>query len=211
MDVELERTNLIRELQNDISDKKVLDVMARIPRESFVPDEYRNAAYANQPLPIGHGQTISQPLMIALMTQALDLEGHETVLEIGTGSGYQTAILAELAKTVVTVERVPELLDSAKATLLKLGYNNIVFHPAGEELGWSQEAPYDGIIVTAGAPRVPEKLVAQLKTGGRLIIPVGPKYLQECQKVVRLPGGNRVFSLGNCNFVSLIGKDAWQE
>jgi protein-L-isoaspartate(D-aspartate) O-methyltransferase len=168
-------------------------------------------AYADMPLPIGLEQTISQPFIVALMTEALELTGQEKVLEIGTGSGYQAAILAELARLVITTERLPALAEAAKNVLSGLGYTNIEVHVAGENLGWQCEAPYDAIVVTAGAPRVPVDLLNQLAIGGRLVIPVGSRYTQELYKITRHKKKNMVENLGGCRFVSLISKDAWEE
>ena len=185
--------------------------MARVPREFFVPLQSRHVAYEDRPLPIGLEQTISQPFIIALMTETLELTGSEKVLEVGTGSGYQTAILAELARLVISVERLPALTESAKRVLDSLGYTNIEIHLAEEALGWQKGAPYEAIMVTAAAPRVPADLIAQLAIGGRLVIPVGSRYLQELYKVTRHREKNIVKNLGGCRFVSLIGKDAWEE
>jgi len=183
--------------------------MAHIPRERFVPEESRHLAYEDIPLPIGLEQTISQPFIIALMTEALELTGAEKVLEIGTGSGYQAAILAELARYVVTVERLPKLAEKASKIIDSLGYRNIEIHLSEEALGWPEEAPYEAILVTAGAPRVPAELISQLAIGGRMVIPVGSRYLQELVKITRQKKKNRVENLGGCRFVSLIGKGAW--
>jgi protein-L-isoaspartate(D-aspartate) O-methyltransferase len=204
------RASLIRQLGKDIRDRQVLDAMSRVPRELFVPPESRLLAYEDRPLPIGQGQTISQPLIIAMMTEALELTGKEKALEVGTGSGYQTAILAELARQVITVERLPELAESARCLLNKLGYKNIEYHVAGEILGWKGRAPYDAIMVTAGAPSVPDELISQLGLGGRMVIPVGPRYAQELYQVVRQKDRITTRSLGGCRFVSLIGKNAWE-
>ena len=211
MDFAAERARLIEHLGAEIKDKRVLAAMSRIPRERFVPPENRHLAYEDMPLPIGLGQTISQPFIIALMTEALELTGREKVLEIGTGSGYQAAILAELARLVVTIERLPTLAEAARKVLDSLGYNNIEIHRSEETLGWPEAAPYDAIMVTAGAPRVPSDLLAQLAIGGRMIIPVGSRYLQELCKVTRQRKRNKVQNLGGCRFVSLIGKSAWDE
>ena len=168
-------------------------------------------AYEDKPLPIGLDQTISQPFIIALMTEALKLTGNEKVLEVGTGSGYQTAILAELARVVITIERLPALAEAAKRVLDSLGYTNIEVHLAEETLGWQSEAPYDAIMVTAGAPQVPADLLAQLAIDGRLVIPVGSRYVQELYKITKRRKKNIVENLGGCRFVSLISKDAWEE
>jgi len=211
MDLEATRAKLIEHLSIEIRDKRVLAAMARIPRERFVPPEQQPFAYEDRPLPIGFDQTISQPFIIALMTESLKLTGSEKVLEIGTGSGYQAAILAELARLVVTVERLPALADGAKRVLDSLGYTNIRVHLAEETLGWQSEAPYDAIMVTAGAPRVPVDLLAQLAIKGRMVIPVGSRYVQELYKITRRRRKNIVENLGGCRFVSLVGKDAWEE
>ena len=210
MDFSAARAELIAHLSTEIKDKRVLEAMARVPRELFVPTESRHLAYEDIPLPIGYGQTISQPYIIALMTQSLELKESDKVLEIGTGSGYQTAILAELARQVVTVERLPELIQRAKQVLDELGYHNIQFHMAEETLGWKKDAPYDAIMVTAGAPDIPEELMAQLAINGRMVIPVGSRFLQELVKVTRHKTKRTVENLGGCRFVSLIGKGAWE-
>jgi protein-L-isoaspartate(D-aspartate) O-methyltransferase len=209
-DFEAARATLMAHLSSEIRDKRVLAAMSRIPREKFVPQESRNLAYEDSPLPIGWEQTISQPYIIALMTEALELTGNEKVLEIGTGSGYQAAILAELAASVITVERVPALAESAKRVLDSLGYNNIEIHIAEETLGWQKAAPYDAILVTAGAPGIPDDLIAQLAIGGRMVIPAGSRFVQELYKVKKEKDGNRIQKLGGCRFVALIGKDAWE-
>jgi len=209
MDFEAARAKLIEHLSAEIKDQRVLAAMACIPRERFVPPEGQHSAYEDRPLPIGLDQTISQPYIIALMTQALELTGREKVLEVGTGSGYQAAILAELARSVITVERLASLAEAAKKVLDSLGYSNVMVHLAEEILGWPDEAPYDAIIVTAGAPRVPADLLAQLAINGRLVIPVGSRYVQELYKITRRRMKNVVENLGGCCFVSLIGKDAW--
>jgi protein-L-isoaspartate(D-aspartate) O-methyltransferase len=211
MDFGAMRAELIEHLSTEIRDKRVLEAMSRIPREQFVPPEERHLAYEDSPLPIGFDQTISQPFIIAIMTEALELTGDEKVLEVGTGSGYQTAILAELARKVITTERQPPLAEAAEEILDRLGYTNVAVHLAEETLGWQREAPYNAIMVTAGAPRVPDDLLAQLAIGGRLVIPVGSRYLQELYKVTRHKKKNVIQDLGGCRFVSLIGKDAWEE
>jgi len=205
------RAELIDHLSTEIKDKRVLEVMRSIPRELFVPRESRHLAYEDSPLPIGHDQTISQPFIIALMTEALALKGNERVLEIGTGSGYQAAILAKLARHVVTTERLKPLAEAAKKVVDSLGFTNIEVHVAEETLGWQRGAPYDAIMVTAGAPRVPPDLLAQLRISGRMVIPVGSRYLQELYKITRGRKRNVIENLGGCRFVSLIGKGGWEE
>jgi protein-L-isoaspartate(D-aspartate) O-methyltransferase len=212
MDFAAARESLIAAIRHEIKDDRVLAAMSRIPRERFLPPDLHRYAYDDRPLPIGHGQTISQPLMVAIMTEVLRLKGHEKVLELGTGSGYQAAILAELAEQVITVERVPALAESASQRLRELGYHNVAVHVSEEgTLGWPGGAPYDAILVTAGAPRVPEELVGQLDMGGRLVIPVGKRYVQQLLSVQRERQGTRVTRHGQCRFVPLIGDDAWPE
>ncbi len=211
MDFEAARASLIQHLSMEIKDERVLAAMSRTPRELFVPAEERHLAYEDKPLPIGFGQTISQPFIIALMTSSLELTGREKVLEVGTGSGYQAAILAELASLVVTVERLPALAGTAREVLDKLGYKNIRVRIAEPTLGWQVEAPYDAILVTAGAPSIPDILLSQLKIGGRMVIPVGSRYDQDLYKIIKHKKKNIVYNLGGCRFVSLIGEDAWAE
>ncbi len=211
MDFEAARTRLVEHLSAEIRDKNVLAAMTRVPRERFVPPDEQSLAYDDRPLPIGLDQTISQPFIVALMTEALELTGSEKVLEVGTGSGYQAAILAELAQYVVTTERLPALAEAAKRVLDSLGYQNIEVHVAEETLGWLKGAPYDAIMVTAAAPRVPVDLLAQLAFNGRMVIPVGSRYVQELYRITRRRRKNIIQNLGGCRFVSLIGKDAWEE
>jgi protein-L-isoaspartate(D-aspartate) O-methyltransferase len=208
-DLERARENLFRYLASEIADKRVVEAMKRVPREAFVSPEQLRAAYDDRPLSIGFGQTISQPFIVALMVQALALEGQEKVLELGTGSGYVAAILGEMAGSVTTVECIPELAESARQTVDRLGYSNVEIHVAGKTLGWLEGAPYDAIIVSAGAPTVPQALLKQLTWNGRLVIPVGSRWQQELLKVTKLRKGNRTENLGGCYFVPLIGEDAW--
>jgi protein-L-isoaspartate(D-aspartate) O-methyltransferase len=203
------KEQLLAELRLDVRDPHVLAAVASVPRERFLAEDLRPYAYDNRPLPIGHGQTISQPLIVAMMTEALHLTGEDKVLEVGTGSGYQAAILAELAGEVVTVERIPELAEGSAALLAELGYGNVRVHVAGETLGWPDDAPYDGIIVTAGAPQVPRALVGQLASGGRLVIPVGARDVQELLLVSNTGHGLTSRRLGPCRFVPLVGSGAW--
>lgn len=211
MDFEAARAMLVEHLSTEIRDERVLAAMARVPRERFVPPGSQHLAYEDMPLPIGFEQTISQPYIIALMTQALEITGNEKVLEIGTGSGYQTALLAELARLEITVERLPALVERARNVLSSLGYTNVKVYLAQKTLGWPDEAPYDAIMVTAGAPRVPVDLLNQLAIGGRLVIPVGSRYVQDLYKITKHKKKNIVENLGGCRFVSLIGQDAWEE
>ncbi|MDH4269945.1 MAG: protein-L-isoaspartate(D-aspartate) O-methyltransferase [Dehalococcoidia bacterium] len=209
-DLERARENLLKYLDHEIADKRVVEAMRRVPREAFVSPEQYHTAYDDRPLSIGFGQTISQPFIVALMVQALELKGREQVLELGTGSGYEAAILAELAQKMVTVECVPELAESAKRVLDKLGYSNVEVHVAGKTLGWPEGAPYDAIIVSAGAPTIPEVLLEQLAWNGRLVIPVGSRGQQDLLKVTKLRKGNRIENLGGCYFVPLVGEGAWE-
>jgi len=205
------KATLLAELAQEIRDRRVLEAIARVARERFVPQELRPYAYENRPLRIGHGQTISQPLIVAMMTQALSLRGDEKLLEVGTGSGYQSALLSHLAGEVVSVERLPELAERAARVLAELGYAKVSVYAAGETLGWPQEAPYDAIIVTAAAPRVPQELMEQLVMGGQMVIPVGSRDLQELVRAVRSPEGPALTNLGSCRFVPLLGPGAWAE
>ena len=211
VDLSLARDNLIAKLSLEISDKRVLEALQRVPRETFVPQDQYYAAYEDRPLSIGFGQTISQPYIVALMVQALELKSGDKVLELGAGSGYEAAILAELASEVVTVERISELVEGAKRALEKLGYSNVKVHLASRELGWSDEEPYDAIIVSAGAPTIPQILLNQLSFDGRLVIPVGSRWQQDLLKVTKRRKGNKVENLGGCYFVPLIGEGAWEE
>jgi protein-L-isoaspartate(D-aspartate) O-methyltransferase len=205
------RDELIKEISADVTDARGLEAIRRVPREAFVPEDLRYAAYENRPQPIGHDQTISQPLMVALMTQALLLTGEERVLEVGTGSGYQAAVLSLLARHVVTVERVAALAAEAEERLTRLGYANVEVHAVDEVLGWPDGAPYDGIVVTAAAPEVPRALLNQLAMGGRLVIPVGSRDLQELVRIVKTPQGAQRNNLGPCRFVPLLGNAAWPQ
>ncbi|MFA5628811.1 MAG: protein-L-isoaspartate(D-aspartate) O-methyltransferase [Dehalococcoidales bacterium] len=211
MDYEAAGNALVDDLKRHIKDAQVLEAMLRVPRELFIPQEVKHLAYEDRPLSIGRGQTISQPYIVALMTEALGLIGKEKVLELGTGSGYQTAILAELAEFVVSVERIPEFAVSARERLSVLGYKNIDVQIAEPNIGWQAGAPYDAIIVTAAAPFIPEKLLDQLAIGGRMVIPVGSRYEQNLYKVTKHKDKNEIRDLGGCRFVSLIGEDAWDE
>jgi len=194
-----------------VLDRRTLAAMVAVPRHPFVPDALAFAAHDDAPLPVGHGQTISQPYMVALMTEALLPRRHDRVLEIGTGSGYQAAILAHLVRHVVTVERIGALAEGARRRLEALGLRNVEFHVGDGSLGWPDGAPYDGILVTAASPGVPEPLVAQLAPGGRIAVPVGDLALQELVVGVLSPDGLVTRDAGACRFVPLIGRHAFQE
>ena len=185
--------------------------MERVSREAFVPESSTYLAYEDIPLPIGEGQTISQPYIVALMVGALELRRTDRVLEIGTGSGYQAAVLSELASEVISVERISSLADSARQRLASLGYSNVKVYQAETRLGWPAEAPYDAIVVAAGAPKLPGELIEQLAMGGRLLIPVGSKESQELMKTTRIADGFSVHTLAPCRFVPLVGEGAWPE
>ena len=204
------RQRLVAELRREgVHDERVLAAIGAVPREQFVPQEHREQAYRNAPLPIGAGQTISQPLVVGLMTQALALQGPERVLEVGTGSGYQAAVLCRLAAHVVSVERFPALAERARAVLARLDCRNVEVHVSNGSLGWPPGAPYDAIIVTAGAPTVPRDLVAQLAEGGRLVIPVGDRAGQELVLVTRHGDQTQTQRLGPVRFVPLVGEQGW--
>ncbi|GBE15541.1 protein-L-isoaspartate O-methyltransferase [bacterium BMS3Abin14] len=194
-----------------IKDPRVLEAMRKVPRHLFVQETQRGSAYEDYPLPIGDGQTISQPFMVALMTEALNLTGEESVLEVGTGSGYQTAVLAELSCKVYSVERIPSLAGQARKTLDSLGYKNILVRLSDGSLGWPEYAPFDRIMVTAGAPSIPEPLVEQLAEGGILVVPVGSSLSQELVQVTRKQDGSvSQRKMGGCVFVRLVGKHGWE-
>ena len=212
-DFKLARERMVKNqlMPRSIRDERVLQAMEKIPRHLFIQEALAGEAYNDHPVPIGEKQTISQPYIVALMTEALELKGSENTLEIGTGSGYQTAILAELSSRVFTVERIKSLLVKARKLLAKLGYNNFLFKAFDGTLGWKDYAPFDAIMVTAGAPNVPEPLKEQLADNGRIIIPVGDRYTQELIKITRKGESFEQESLGGCRFVNLIGVHGWKE
>jgi protein-L-isoaspartate(D-aspartate) O-methyltransferase len=197
--------------RHGIRAERVLDVMGTVPREAFVPEHLLDRAYADGALPVEHGQSISQPYMVALMTEALELEGRERVLEIGTGTGYQAAILAALCAAVYSVERIPELAEGARQRLAALGITNVEISVGDGTLGWPEHAPFDGIIVTAGAPEAPRPLLEQLADGGRLVIPVGDRFAQTLMVYVRRRGTTSERALCACKFVPLVGACGWPE
>jgi protein-L-isoaspartate(D-aspartate) O-methyltransferase len=198
-------------ISRGISDSRVLEAMRKVPRHLFVEEALKEQAYSDYPLPIGEKQTISQPYIVALMTETLGLKGHEKVLEIGTGSGYQAAILAELAARVFSIERFPGLAYRANQILQKLGYQNVIIRVSDGSLGWPDEAPFDGVMATAGTHKIPQPLVDQLGVGGRLVLPVGDRLSQELVLVERVSEGVRKTNLGGVRFVDLVGKWGWEE
>jgi protein-L-isoaspartate(D-aspartate) O-methyltransferase len=212
-DYRLARERMVRNqlIPRGITDKRVMKAMGKIQRHLFMDEALVGEAYNDHPLPIGHKQTISQPYIVALMTQALELTGNEKTLEIGTGSGYQTAVLAELSSRVYTIERIRALMERARHMLQELGYTNVLFKSYDGTLGWEEYSPYDAIIITAGAPAVPEPLLEQLAEGGRMIVPVGDKFSQELIKITRRKDSYDKKSLGGCRFVDLIGAHGWKE
>ena len=193
-----------------VTDPRVLAAMRRVPRHRFVQEALRARAYGDHALPIGEEQTISQPYIVALMTALLDLQGTEKVLEVGTGSGYQTAVLAELARRVCSIERLPRLAERARALLESLGHDNVWIRVGNGALGWPDEAPFDRIIVTAGGPTIPPPLVQQLAEGGRMVLPVGSPENQILTVVDNTGGEIRQVEHGECKFVKLVGKYAWE-
>ncbi|MBU0534221.1 MAG: protein-L-isoaspartate(D-aspartate) O-methyltransferase [Candidatus Omnitrophica bacterium] len=194
-----------------IKDEKLLEVMGQIPRHLFVSEQQRSCAYEDFPLPIGEGQTISQPYMVALMTELLRLKEHEKVLEIGTGSGYQTAVLSKTAKEVYTVEKIESLALKAEEMFKELGYQNIKVKVGDGSEGWSEYAPYNGIIVTAGSPKIPEPLIKQLSENGRIVIPIGGPFSQDLILGEKIKGELITKTICGCTFVPLIGKHGWDK
>ena len=193
-----------------IKEAKLIAAMKKIPRHLFVEEALQNQAYNDHPLPIGEKQTISQPYMAALMTEALLLTGKEKVLEIGTGSGYQTAILAELSEKVFSIERIRPLAIRARKLLYELGCFNVEIKIFDGTFGWVEERPFDAIMVTAGSPNIPQPLIDQLAPGGRLVIPVGDAFVQDLFRVTKTEAGVKKEDLGGCRFVKLIGKYGWK-
>lgn len=205
------RRQLVRwEEEHGITDPRVLDAMGAVPREAFVTARDEPSAYDERPLPIGEGQTISQPLIVATMTQALELTGGERVLEVGTGSGYQAAVLRQIVARVISVERLPGLAESARRRLASLGIDGVEVHVADGSLGWPGAGPYDAIVVTAGGPEIPPALLDQLAPGGRLVMPVGRRAVQHLLRARRSRSGElTVEDLGAVSFVPLIGEQGW--
>jgi protein-L-isoaspartate(D-aspartate) O-methyltransferase len=194
-----------------VTDPKVLSALRKVPRHLFVSEALRDQAYGDFPLPIGEQQTISQPYIVAEMTQALQPNENDRVLEIGTGSGYQAAILSEIVFRVYTIERIHSLLIKARKLFDRLQYHNIVTRYSDGTTGWEDESPFDAIIVTAGSPQIPNTLISQLAVGGRMVIPVGDQFSQELIKVYKDEQGIHKANLGGCRFVKLVGEYGWRE
>ena len=207
-----ERERMVEEqvIARGVTDPRVIEVMRRLPRHVFVDEALRDRAYGDHPLPIGEGQTISQPFIVGHMSQLLWLGGREKVLEVGTGCGYQAAVLAELAGRVCTMERIPRLASRARETLEALGFRNVWVRAGNGTLGWPDQAPFDRILVAAGGPAVPPPLFEQLAEGGRMVIPVGEVANQTLQVVEKVQGTMRVTADAECVFVKLVGKYAWE-
>ncbi len=207
-----ERERMVAEqlVPRGIKDPRVLEAMGKVPRHLFVDEALRDKAYGDHPLPIGEGQTISQPFMVGRMTELLRLTGTEKVLEVGTGSGYQAAVLAQLAARVCAIERLAQLAARARETLERLGITNVWVRTANGTFGWPDEAPFDRILVAAGGPSVPPPLLEQLAEGGRMVMPVGQADYQKLQVIDKIGGQARVTEDSECVFVKLIGKFAWE-
>lgn len=212
MDFAVLRKRMVDEqlIPRGIKNSRVLDAFLKVERHKFIPEELRMSAYADFPVPIGAGQTISQPYIVALMTECLGLSGEEKILEIGTGSGYQTAILAELAKEVYTMERIGSLSRNAETVLNELGYKNIKIKVGDGSVGWKEEAPFDRIIITAASPRIPLPLTEQLNESGKLILPLGENFSQVLTVVEKKKGELESIEVCGCVFVPLIGKYGWK-
>ncbi|OGP75041.1 MAG: protein-L-isoaspartate O-methyltransferase [Deltaproteobacteria bacterium RBG_16_49_23] len=194
-----------------IKDSRVIAAIKKVPRHLFVEEALQSQAYSDHPLPIGEKQTISQPYMVALMTEAMELKGKERILEIGAGSGYQTAILAELAQEVFSVERIRSLAIRARKLLYELGYFNVEIKIFDGTYGWAEKSPFDAITVTAGSPDIPQPFYDQLSMGGRLVIPVGDADAQDLFRITKTEGGMKKENLGGCRFVKLIGRYGWED
>jgi len=213
MNYEQQRHQMVQRqlIARNIFNPRIIKAFQKVPREEFVPEKYRQSAYSDYPLAIGCGQTISQPFITALMTQAIDLTDDDCVLEVGTGSGYQTAVLAEIAKKVFTIERISALSENARIKLEELGYKNIFFHVGDGTCGWPQNSPYQAITVTAASPDIPSPLIEQLSLGGKMVIPVGGRFGQTLILIRKSKEGLERKRVCGCVFVPLIGKFGWQK
>lgn len=211
MDFSVARRKMVREqlVGRGIQDSRVVEIMSAMPRHEFVDVGWQSQVYEDRPVSIGQGQTISQPYMVALMTESLHLTGSERVLEVGTGCGYQTAVLSQLAKQVYTIERIATLSNRARKTFYRLGYLNIKLRIGDGSIGWPEEAPFDAIMVTAAAPTVPPPLLNQLKVGGVLIIPRGNESEQTLLRITRTKKGSEEETITSCRFVKLYGQYGW--
>ncbi|MGD0335808.1 MAG: protein-L-isoaspartate(D-aspartate) O-methyltransferase [Candidatus Omnitrophota bacterium] len=213
MDYETLRKRMVKEqlILRGIKDKRVIDAFSKVERHKFVPQEWRESSYADYPIPIGEGQTISQPYMVALMTESLGLTGKEKVLEIGTGSGYQAAILRELARKVYTIERFEALAKKAQIALDAAGYHDVKIKVGDGTLGWTEEAPFDRIIITAASPRIPLPLAEQLQDMGKMVVPLGETLSQVLTVIDKKEGKLQTRRICGCVFVPLVGKFGWEE
>lgn len=212
MDFNVAREKMVLDqlIDRGIKDQRVIEAFLKVPRHLFVEEALRERAYGDHPLPIGMNQTISQPYMVALMCELLELKGDEKVLEIGTGSGYATAILAELAERVFSIERLDSLIQNARSIIDKLRYNNVVTRVADGTYGWREESPFDGVVVTAAGPQIPKNLLAQLTVNRHLVIPKGDAFSQTLYKITKTEKGFNSKEITGCVFVKLIGKYGWE-
>jgi protein-L-isoaspartate(D-aspartate) O-methyltransferase len=210
MDYEVLRNKMVKQqlISRGIKNRHVIDAFLKVERHRFIPQEFQGSAYADYPVPIGEGQTISQPYIVALMTECLDLSDEQKVLEIGTGSGYQAAILAELSSQVYSIERFPPLAEKAESLLMDLGYSNIKIKIGDGTLGWPQESPFSRIIITAAAPQIPAPLIEQLSDNGKMVLPLGETYSQVLTLAIKQSGQIKTESICGCVFVPLVGKHA---
>jgi protein-L-isoaspartate(D-aspartate) O-methyltransferase len=203
------RLRMLDLLRRHVHDDRVINAMAQIPRERFTLEHLHQRAYDDQALPIGEGQTISQPLIVAMMLEALQLQASDRVLEVGAGSGYAAAVISRIARDVIAVERIPQLCARARETIAALNLQNVRIELARDELGYKEGAPYDAILVSAGAPHIPRTLLDQLGDGGRLVVPIGSRHHQELVRATITPHGVELVRLGPCAFVPLIGEEGW--
>jgi protein-L-isoaspartate(D-aspartate) O-methyltransferase len=208
-----ERLKMVAEqlVPRGITDSRVIAAMSKVPRHCFIRADLRSQSYEDQPLPIGNDQTVSQPYMVALMAEVLELKGPERVLEIGTGSGYAAAVFAELCHELFSIERIEELAIKARLALTAVGYHNVRIHTGDGTLGWAEEGPFDAIVISAGAPQIPRPLLDQIKPGGSLVFPMGEEELQTLVRLRKTPQGLKEEYFGECRFVKLRGEYGWEE